>query len=100
MTRAKPEMIDEKIKCPFCKKGDIDIVRTLDWYSEGRAHSAGRSAMIPHYHPEKVEIRNKCPECGKSKSDIRYAMEHGTPEEHKAVVERMKKSGLPTQLEF
>ena len=102
MTRSKPERTEEKVKCPFCGKGDIDIIRTSDWYSEGRAHSAGRSAMIPQYHPEKVEIYNKCPSCGKSKKELKDFLESGQDKyiPHEERIKRIKESGMPTEIKF
>lgn len=101
MTRARPVIQRETVKCPFCGKGDIELIRTLDWYSEHRAHAAGRSAMIPHYHPEKIEIRNKCPNCGKSKKNLKEAIERGTSKEmsHEERLKRIKAAGLPTKIE-
>ncbi len=99
MTRAKPEITKETVKCPFCGKGDIEVMTTLDWYSEGRAHAAGKSKMIPQYHPEKKEILNKCPECGKSKGELKEVLERGKISSHEDQVKRLKDSGLPTVIE-
>jgi len=99
MTRAKPEYIKETIKCPFCKLGNIETTTTLDWYSSHRAHAAGRAAMIPQYHPERTEVHNKCPHCGKSKNEIKEALEKGKkPMTHYERLEMWKKRGLPLVL--
>lgn len=99
MTRARPEIIRETIKCPFCSVGDIQVMTTLDWYSEGRAHAAGKSKMIPQYHPEKKEILDKCQNCGKSKKEIKDALA-GVKVSHENVVNRLKQAGMPTRIEF
>ena len=102
MTRSKPEMTEDVVKCPFCQKGDIDIVKTLDWYSEGKAHAAGKSAMITQYHPEKFEVRNKCQKCGKSKKEIKEVLQSGQYKyiSHEERLKRIKESGLPTILKY
>ena len=99
MTRARPVFENNTVKCPFCQKGDIEVTITLDWYSEGRAHSAGRSAMIPQYHPERTEIHNNCPNCGKSKKELKEAIERGQNKQisHEERLKRLRDSGLPTK---
>ena len=99
MTRAKPEIIRETVKCPFCGQGDIEVMTTLDWYSEGRAHAAGKSKMIPQYHPEKKEILNKCPSCDKSKSELKEAIENFGKMSFEERIQRLRSSGLPTVIE-
>ncbi|MFH1978548.1 MAG: hypothetical protein ABIJ92_04440 [Candidatus Aenigmatarchaeota archaeon] len=100
MTRSKPEFTRESIRCPFCKKADIDITKTLDWYSEGRAHAAGRSKLIPKYHPEKLDVHTKCPECKASKTEIKDSIERGTGKmTHEERIKRLRESGLPTRIE-
>jgi len=99
MTRAKPEYIRERIRCPFCKVGDIEITTMLDWYSSHRAHAAGRTAMIPQYHPERINVHNKCPYCGKSKNEIKDILEKcKKPMTHSERIEMWKKRGLPLVL--
>lgn len=101
MTRARPEIENKTVKCPFCQKGDIEVTITSDWYSEGRAHAAGRSAMIPQYHPEKIEVHNKCSECGKSKRELKEAIAKGTTKQlsHEERLKRLKEAGLPSVIE-
>jgi len=98
MTRAKPEIVRETMKCPFCDKGDIEVITTLDWYSEGRAHAAGKSKMIPQYHPEKKEIENNCPECRKTKKEIKEALD-SSKVSHEEIIKRLNAAGLPTKIE-
>jgi len=101
MTRARPVFQKKTVKCPFCRKGDIEVTMTLDWYSEGRAHSAGRSATIPQYYPEGTEVHNKCANCGKSKKELKETIERGQSRKpaHKELLERLRRAGLPTVIE-
>jgi rubredoxin len=93
---------DETVNCPLCNRGKIEITIIPEHYSYHSARAFGKVKRIPVVHPERVTIHNKCPNCGASKSEIKEALEHGQTKKksHKELMERLKKQGLPTQLEF
>jgi len=96
MVQAKPTIENKRVKCPFCRKGDIDITIISEHMSTHMSHAAGRRAQIPNYHPEKVEIHNKCPNCGKSTKEIREYLEKGKkPMTHEERIAMLRKRGLP-----
>ena len=92
---------NETIECPFCRKGNIDITVTREYYSYRTARAFGKVKRIPVVHPEKIEIHSKCPNCGKSKKEIKQALERGQTRElsHKESIEMLKKRGLPLRIE-
>ena len=101
MTRAAPEIVNEVVDCPLCSQSKINITMVSDYYSEGSAHSAGRSKMIPHYHPEKFIVQTSCPNCKATKADIKEALEKGKSKfkSHEERVQSFKDRGLPLVLE-
>jgi rubredoxin len=102
MTLAKPEITKETIKCPFCKKGDINILRISEYYSETVAHAAGKAKRIPQYHPEQITVYSKCPNCGVSKKEIKEILERGSEKRisDEEKIKRIRELGLPTKIEF
>lgn len=94
-------MKQEEIKCPFCGKGIISVLITEDTYSQTIARAFGKSKSIPKLVKGKTEVFEDCPVCKKTKKEIKYALEHGNSKQsHEKIIKRIKKSGLPTQLEF
>ena len=99
--QAKPTIETKTIKCPFCNIGDVDIQITSEYMSVHGSHAAGRRSIIPNYHPEKIDVHNNCPSCGKSKQDIKQALETGSTKQlsHEDRLKRLRESGLPTRIE-
>ena len=92
----RPKVEKEVIKCPFCEKGRIDVTRTSEYYSYHSARAFGKVKRIPVHHPERFNVHSKCPNCGKSKSEIKEALEKGKkPMSHKERIDMLKKRGLP-----
>jgi len=93
---------NEVIKCPFCKKGKIDITIIPEYYSYHSARAFGKVKRIPVVHPEKIEVHSKCSVCKKSKKEIKEAIERGSIKQisHEERIKRLKKQGLPTKIEF
>ena len=60
------------------------------------------SEQISFFFSEKylITIHSKCPNCGASKKEIKEIMEYGEKVDHKELLKRLKREGLPTQLEF
>lgn len=102
MVQAKPTIENKTVTCPFCHKGQINVLYTSEHMSVHTAHAAGKSSRIPNYHGERYEVYSNCPECGKSKSDIKQVLETGTKpiteDEHKKRIERLKAAGFGTKL--
>ena len=87
----------EKVKCPFCQVGEVEVTTKSEYYSYTHARAFGKVKAIPLYHPEQIKIESKCPNCKASKSDIKEALERGSgkKQSHEAVLKRFKDSGLP-----
>lgn len=94
----RPEVTDEEINCPFCKKGKIRVTKTSEYYSHHTTHAAGRSKILPTYHPEKIKPHSNCSICKATKSDIKEALETGVTKKlsHKERLKRLREAGLPT----
>lgn len=98
MTDNKPIITMENRKCPFCKKNDIELMITSSYYSIHSTFSADKKkAMIPYFHPEKIQIIKRCFMCKKSNKETIDAFQ-GIPS-HKEVLERIKRQGLPVVIE-
>ncbi len=92
---------NEKIECPFCKHGKIDIRITPEYYSYAVSRISAGSKRIPIFHPEKIEVFSKCSNCGKTRREIKEALESGSIKQlsHKERLKRLKEAGLPTKIE-
>lgn len=92
----KPKVENEVIKCPFCKKGNIDVTRTSEYYSYHSARAFGKVKRIPVHHSERFEVNNNCPNCRKKGGEIKEFLEKGRkPLTHSERLEIFKKRGLP-----
>lgn len=91
---------DEEIECPICKKAKIAITIVPEHYSYHMARAFSKAKRIPVHHPERVTVHSKCPNCGASKKEIKETMEQGGKVDHKELLKRLKREGLPTKLEF
>ena len=97
MTRAAPEVKTEVVDCPLCLGAKVSVTVISDYYSEGSAHAAGKSKMIPQYHPEKIKVSSICPNCKAKKIDIKEALERGKSKfkTHQERIQSFKDRGLP-----
>lgn len=86
--------------CPFCKKGNVEITITSEYYSYKTSHISAKNQKIPVHHPERIEVHLKCPNCGASKADIKESIKSGSSgKTHEERLEHLKKSGIPTSFE-
>ena len=97
----KSTLVNLYISCPFCKKGTISVTTTSEYYSYSISRISAKSERIPRYHKPIIEVHSKCPECGKSKNEIKEALERGFMKEipHEERLKRIRDSGLPTRIE-
>jgi len=91
----------EKLKCPFCQIGEVEVTTRSEYYSHSSARAFGKVKQIPVYHPEQIKVESNCPNCKAKKSEIKEALEKGSGKKrtHEEVLDRLKKSGLPLVLE-
>ena len=101
MVQAKPTIENKTVNCPFCQRGQINVLYTSEHMSVHTAHAAGKSSRIPNYHGERYEVYSICPECRKSKTEIKEVLEEGgmKPKSHSERLKRLHDAGLPTKIE-
>lgn len=98
--KAEPEK--KTIKCPFCEEGNIDVI----FYPETKrdnitATVGGRRTRSFSLTKERYEVKNDCTKCGAKATKIEKAINSGQDYKkpsRESIVERMKKSGLPTRI--
>lgn len=93
------------VECPFCHKTCVSAFHKPS-FAQGRvSRISNKSATTYSRQDEKYFIQGDCPNCGAKEKDIQkwydgqYEKEM-TEEDRQKVIERMKKQGLPTQIEF
>lgn len=86
-------MYQEKsvINCPFCSRGQINIITTPSYRKYGKKGFKDIS--------EQIEVLDDCPVCGKTKKEILKHLKEGssTGKSDKKIIRRLEKSGLPTE---
>ncbi len=91
----------ERIECPFCDKGEIEIHRTLPIKKENISTTVGgRRARTGSQTPEKEEVQNDCPNCGAKWKDIQRKLKEGItePPSNREILKRPKEAGLPSKV--
>ena len=94
---------ESEIECPFCHKGKIKMFHKEGHLQPSFSRISAKSAVKYHRVPDTYEVLEDCPNCGKTKKEIQKLLEGEkeiTEEDRKKIIERMKKQGLPTQIEF
>ncbi len=94
------------VECPFCHKICV-IAFHKPSFLQGKTTriSAGAKTVYKRID-EKYFIQGDCPNCGAKEKDIQkwYDGEGEkkklTKGDHKKIIERFKKQGLPTRIEF
>lgn len=91
---------EEIIDCPFCKKAKINVTYVHPYTSWSVSSISAGSKRTKFYHDEKYKVQNKCPDCGKSKQEIKEALERGTTKQlsHGEMIKRLKDAGIPTRI--
>jgi len=84
------------IECPFCGKGKIDVTYVYPYMSWNVSRISAKSKRTKFYHDERYEVHEKCPECGKSRKEIKEALEQGHTKRlsHEDRIKLWKKRGL------
>lgn len=92
----------EKIECPFCNKGTINIHHILPLKSENLSSTVGgRKAKASHQSPEREDVMNDCPACGAKLEKIQKKLrdrEISKPPSNKEILKRLRDAGLPTKV--
>lgn len=91
------------LKCPFCNKGDIEITYIPFSTKTKKGPWGGYKSGVTEVSDNTIIHTEKCPNCGKSKKEIQKNLkgkEEITEEDRKKIIKRMKKQGLPTQIDF
>ena len=89
------------MKCPFCSKGDINIIHIPVSLSFKKGpYGGGKAGITSTAEKTRVE-EEKCSNCGKLRKEIEKALETGITKElsHEDRLKRLKDSGLPLILE-
>ena len=90
-----------KIKCPFCNKGEINVIYSPIFLKFKKGTYGGGKSGISRT-AEKYDVQDKkCPYCGRSAKDIENALKKGTTKEasHEERLKRIRDAGLPTRIE-
>lgn len=92
----------EKIECPFCNKGIIEIHHILPIKNENLSSTVGgRIFKSSHQSPEREDVQNDCPSCGAKKEAIEKKLKEGSlskPPSRQEILKRLKDAGLPTKV--
>lgn len=87
--------------CPFCSNGIIRVIHVPKLKQQRFASGSAFSKMTTTYSQENYRVIDDCPNCHASKEKIEKALNSGEdykkPSRNK-ILERMKKSGLPTRI--
>ena len=90
--------ITKEIECPFCKE-KIKVLYKPSMLQFKVSRVAAKTARVPYRTKEKYEVLvDKCPKCGKTKKQIKKALEEGIPPSHEEVIRRAKEAGLPLKI--
>ena len=93
-------MVSETLtNCPFCGKLAIKILHipfVTNKFASG-CRAGGKRTFVQE---EKYDVISGCEACGKSKKEVEKALNEGEEISHKERIRRIKKSGLPTRIEF
>jgi predicted RNA-binding Zn-ribbon protein involved in translation (DUF1610 family) len=88
------------MKCPFCGKGDIEVLHIPSSvrFKKG-PYGGSRGGAIRSQ--ESTLVRTDCPVCGKTKREIERALREGVTKEvsREERLKRLLDSGLPTKIE-
>ena len=90
------------IPCPFCNDGVIRVIHIPSLRKSNISSTVGgRRAKTGSSSAENYTVLENCPSCGASTKKIEKALNSG--EDYKkpsreSVLERMRKSGLPTRI--
>jgi predicted RNA-binding Zn-ribbon protein involved in translation (DUF1610 family) len=96
------KMVKENLqmKCPFCGKGDIEVlfVPSSVRFKKG-PYGGSRGGAIRSQ--EATLVQTDCPTCGKTKQEIEKALRDGVTKEvsKEERLKRLMDSGLPTRIE-
>jgi len=92
---------EEKDDCPLCKKGKIEYTYIHAYISWRVSSISAGSKRTKFHHDPKYKVHNKCPECGKSRTEIKEALERGTTKivTHEERLKRLIAAGVPTRIE-
>jgi len=92
-----------EVECPFCHKMGVKAFYKPSYLQARTSRISAGAKITYHRVPESYEIQGDCPHCGAKEKDIQkwYDGEYREKKlSHKELVERIKKSGLPTKIEF
>ena len=89
------------MECPFCRRVKIKIRHEegMVSYRVTRSAAAG-SKSVKFRTSDRYYVLENCPSCGKTKKEIQNKLDGKEEVDHKKVLERVRKQGLPTRLEF
>lgn len=88
------------LKCPFCKKGEIEAIYFPSVLRSRKGSWGGYKPKFERSADSIIITSDKCPNCRKTRKEIQKKIKGEEEMDHKKVVDRMKKQGLPTQIEF
>lgn len=92
----------EKIECPLCNKGIIEIHHILPIRNNNMTTTvAGRRAKTTHESPEREDVLNDCPSCGATRESIEKKLKEGKlskPPSREQILKRLRDAGLPTKV--
>ena len=91
----------EKIECPFCNKGVIQIHHILPVKTDNLTSTVGgQTFKSSHQSKEKEEVQNDCPQCGAKREKMQKKLNEGSMSKSlssKEVLKRLKDAGLPSK---
>jgi hypothetical protein len=89
------------MKCPFCNKGDIEILYVPSTVRPLKGPWGGSKPTLRRAQENVMVKSEKCPVCGKSQKEIEKGLENevGNKVSHEESLKRLRESGLPTRIE-
>ena len=90
----------KSMPCPFCDVGRIKVRHVPILKKEQFASGSAFSKRTTTYTREHYTVLENCPNCGASRKEIEKSLREGLSKaiNHKDLLERLKKAGLPTRV--
>ena len=88
------------LECPFCGKAKIRVFHKEGYLQAKTSRISAGAKTTYHRVPDTYQVLEDCPNCGKRRKEIERKLEGEEEIDHRKVLERMKRQGLPTRIEF
>jgi len=88
------------LKCPFCKRGEIETVYFPSVLHKRKGTWGGYKPTFKRSADDMIVTSAKCPNCGKSGKEIQKSLKKESIREvsHDERLKRLQEAGLPTKI--